>query len=449
LRWYPTCVANRYEPKTQLSLGLLLKNVARNSGALTLTGVVTKLATFIVLVLANRALGRQEFGEYALVLATAEIIRVVAAFGVDQVSLRAFARNADQHEQILTNSLTLKWLSSTVATVLFAGAAWYLRFTPQMWLGFFLLAADFYLSASVLSFVTFHQAHVRADRALPGVVAGAAASLLFGVAAFLLRAPMPIFLASVPVGSAVALTTLWVITRRWIRPSVRLASRASIRRLASSAWPLAAAGIMVLLYFRIGTLMLAKLVGIEAVASYTPAYKLSEAFLLVPAALTGTTLPLLSRTLRHGPSPEGIHTYRSAMLIAIATSLPFGIGYTVLGKFVLVLVFGHAYAGSALALGLLGWATVLMALNQQTGNALIALNREHFIMWVAAVNLVTNVSANLILIPRLSFNGAAIATLITECVNFVMLLLLVAYFLRQPGRQRSGIVRQPEDRTPA
>jgi O-antigen/teichoic acid export membrane protein len=436
-------------PNTHLSLALLLKNVARNSGALTITGVVTKLATFIVLVLANRALSRQQFGEYALVLATAEIIRVVAAFGVDQVSLRAFARDPDQHEQILTNSLTLKWLSSTVATLLFAGAAWYLRFTPQMWLGFYLLAVDFYLSASVLSFVTFHQAHVRADRALPGVLAGAAASLIFGVIAFLLRAPMPIFLASVPVGSGVALTTLWLLTRRWIRPSLTLASRASIRRLATSAWPLAAAGIMVLLYFRISTVMLAKLVGIDAVASYTPAYKLSEAFLLVPAALSGTTLPLLSRTLRKGPSPEGIHAYRSAMLIAIATSLPFGIGCSVFGTFVLVLVFGPGYAGSAFALGLLGWATVLMALNQQTGNALIALNREHWIMWVAALNLATNLTANLILIPRLSFNGSAIATLITEGVNFIMLLALVGYFLRPHHHQGTGIVLQPEDRTPA
>jgi O-antigen/teichoic acid export membrane protein len=90
-----------------------------------------------------------------------------------------------------------------------------------------------------------------------------------------------------------------------------------------------------------------------------------------------------------------------------------------------------------------------MALNQQTGNALIALNREHWIMWVAAVNLATNLTANLLLIPRLSFNGAAIATLLTESVSFVMLILLVAYFLRQPRRQPTGIVRRPEDQAPA
>jgi O-antigen/teichoic acid export membrane protein len=425
-------------PQSRPTLAHLLKSVGRNSGALTVTGVATKLATFIVLVLANRALKREEFGAYALVLATAEIIRIVAAFGVDQVSLRAFARETAQHAQILSNTLALKWLASSAASILFAGAAWYLRFTPEMWVGFWILAIDFFLSASALSLVTYHQANVRADRAVPGVLAGALASVVFGVGAFVLRAPMPIFLATVPVGSGVAVGALWVLTRRWVRPSLRLASRASLRRLARSAWPLAVAGVMILLYFRISTLMLAKLIGVGAVASYTPAYKLSEAFLLVPDALTGTTLPLLASTLRHGPSPEGAHAYRSAMLIAVATSLPFGIGCTVLGRFVLVHVFGPSYADSAFALGVLGWATVLMALNQQTGNVLVALDREHLIMWVAAINLATSVTANLLLIPRLSFNGSAVATLITEAVNFAMLVLLVAYFLRLPARPRTG-----------
>ena len=416
----------------RLSLRQLLKSVGRNSGALTLTGASTKLATFLVLILANRALPHVQFGAYALVLATAEIIRVIAAFGIDQVSLRALAREPDRQAHILSNTLTLKALSCAVATVLFAGAAWYLRFTPEMWVGFALLAADFFLGAAVLSLVTFHQANVRADRAVPGLLAGALANVLFGGGAFLLHAPMPAFLASVPVGNGVALVSLWLMTRHWVNLSARLASRPSLRRLARSAWPLAIAGVMILLYFRIGTLMLAKLSGLSAVASYTPAYKLSEAFLLVPAALTGTTLPLLAGTLRDGPSRAGAAAYRSVMSLAVAISVPFGIGCSVFGQFVLVHIFGPSYAGSAFALGILGWATVLMALNQQSGNALLALDREQLIMWVAVINLAVNVTANLLLIPRFSFNGAAMATLITEGVNFAMLGFLVLYLMRRP-----------------
>jgi O-antigen/teichoic acid export membrane protein len=255
--------------------------------------------------------------------------------------------------------------------------------------------------------------------------------------AFALHAPMPWFLASLPAGNAVALVALWLITRRWIRPSLRLASRTALVSFARASWPLAVTAGIVLLYFRVSTLMLAKLQGLGAVASYTPAYKLSEAFLLLPAALSGTTLPVLAAALRHGPSRSGIRAYQSALLISLALSVPFGIGTTVFGHFVLVHLFGPSYGTSALALAILGWATVLMSLNIQTTNALIALDREHLVMAVTVVNLATNVVANLILIPRLSFNGSAYATLATEAVNFAMQAGLVAYFLR-PSRWRSA-----------
>jgi O-antigen/teichoic acid export membrane protein len=413
-----------------LSLGQFLKTVGRNSGALTISGAAQKLASFLVLVLANRALSKDQFGAYALVLATAEIVRVVSAFGVDQISLRALARGTGNHSQIVSNSLLLKALTSVAATLIFAVAAWYLRFSPAMWAGWAVLSLDYFLSAGVLSLVSYHQASVRADRAVPAVILGTAASLAFGVVAFALHAPLPWFLASMPAGNAIALLTLWLITRRWVRPSLQLASRAVLVEFAGAAWPLAVAAAVVLLYFRVSTLMLAKLEGLAAVASYTPAYKLSEAFLLLPAALAGTTLPVLAGALRRGPSRAGIRAYESALLISVGLSVPFGIGTTLLGRFVLVHLFGPSYAGSALALTILGWATVLMALNIQTTNALIALNHERLVMVVTVVNLGTNIVANLLLIPLLSFNGSAIATLATEGVNVAMQAGLMGYFLR-------------------
>jgi O-antigen/teichoic acid export membrane protein len=420
-------------PSRMSSLGLFLKTVGRNSGALTISGAAQKLATFLVLVLANRALSKDQFGAYALVLATAEIVRVVSAFGVDQITLRALARAGERHDHILSNALLLKALATVGAIVIFAGAAWYLRFTPAMWVGWGVLSIDYFLSAGVLSLVSYHQASVRADRAVPAVLLGTGATLAVGVLAFALHAPMPWFLASMPAGNAVALVTLWLMSRRWVRPSFGLASRAALISFASAAWPLAVTGAVVLLYFRVSTLMLAKLDGLGAVASYTPAYKLSEAFLLLPAALAGTTLPVLAASLRHGPSRASVRAYQSALLVSLALSVPFGIGTSLLGRFVLIHLFGPSYAGSALALTILGWATVLMSLNIQTTNALIALDRERLVMAITVVNLATNIVANLILIPRLSFNGSAYATLLTEGVNFAMQAGLVAYFLR-PSR---------------
>jgi O-antigen/teichoic acid export membrane protein len=420
-------------PVQPFSFGTFLKNVGRNSGALTIAGIAGKFATFVVFLLANRSLPQVEFGAFALILATSEIIRVIAVFGVDTVSLRALARDERRHGEIVSTAIVLKMLTSLAASVVFAGAALLLHFSSAMWVGPAILMVDFFLSAGVQSLVTYHQASVRADRAAPAILLAALGNVATGLVAARLHAPMPFYLAGLPVGNAIGLLALLLITRRWVRPSVRVVRRATLLRFAMVAWPLAGTAVVVLLYFRINTIMLAQFVGLAAVASYAAAYKLSEAFLLVAAAVSGTTLPVLADALRGGPNREGVRAYQASILVSLATAVPFALLVTLAGRFLLVQLFGPTYAGSAYALAILGWATVLMAVNVQTTNALVALDRERLVFGVAGVNLAVNIVANLVLIPRMSFNGAALATLITEAGNLGMQAALVWILLRRPG----------------
>jgi O-antigen/teichoic acid export membrane protein len=408
---------------------------------LTVAGIAGKFATFVVFVLANRSLSQAEFGAFALILATSEIVRVIAVFGVDTVSLRALARDERRRGEIVSTAIFLKMLTSIVASVIFAGTAWLLHFTGAMWVGAAILMIDFFLSAGVQSLVTYHQASVRADRAAPAILLAALGNIATGLLAARFHAPMPVYLAGLPVGNALGLLALLLITRRWLQPSVRVVSRATLLRFAVVAWPLAATAVVVLLYFRINTIMLASFVGLNAVASYAAAYKLSEAFLLVAAALSGTTLPVLAAALRGGPNREGVRAYQASILVSLATALPFALLLTLAGRFLLVHVFGPTYASSAYALAILGWATVLMAVNVQTTNALVALDRERLVFGVAAINLAVNVLANALLIPRMSFNGAALATLITEAGNVGMQGVLVWILFRRPGARPASPVQ--------
>ena len=423
------------------SLSSFLKSIGRNSGALTLAGIAGKFATFVVFVLANRSLPQAEFGAFALILATSEIVRVIAVFGVDTVSLRALARDERRHGEIVSTAILLKLLASIVASLVFAGSALLLHFTGAMWVGAAILMLDFFLSAGVQSLVTYHQASVRADRAAPAILLAALGNIATGLIAANLHAPMPAYLAGLPVGNALGLFALLLITRRWLNPSVRFVSRATLRQLASVAWPLAGTAVVVLLYFRINTILLATFVGLKAVASYAAAYKLSEAFLLVAAALSGTTLPVLAAALRGGPNREGVRAYQASIAVSLAAAVPFALVLTLGGRFLLVHLFGATYASSAYALAVLGWATVLMAVNVQTTNALVALDRERLVFGIAAINLVVNIVANLLLIPRMSFDGAALATLITEAGNVGMQGVLVWMLLRRPGSRVGSPVK--------
>jgi O-antigen/teichoic acid export membrane protein len=79
-------------------------------------------------------------------------------------------------------------------------------------------------------------------------------------------------------------------------------------------------------------------------------------------------------------------------------------------------VLGNKYEGSALILKILIWATVPMFLNNALNTFLLARNEEKLLVRTAFVCMLVNIGANLLLIPRFSYVGAAAVTILTELV---------------------------------
>jgi O-antigen/teichoic acid export membrane protein len=250
---------------------------------------------------------------------------------------------------------------------------------------------------------------------------------------------MPLYIAAIPVGTAATILASLKITLQAFRPATLPLSVSAASRFLVMAWPIAAMGIIFLMYFRLGTLMLSGLHGLSAVAMYAAAYKVSEAFLLVPIAVSASVLPLVSSTVTARGALAGRHVYTSSLIVVTVLALPFALFCTFESRLILVTLFGSSYAGSSDALIILGWATLLMAVNMQTTAALIALGKERLVLSVLAVNLAVNGAGNLLLIPRLSYNGAAISTLITEALNLLVQVVLIGRYLRSVATETQPV----------
>jgi O-antigen/teichoic acid export membrane protein len=75
--------------------------------------------------------------------------------------------------------------------------------------------------------------------------------------------------------------------------------------------------------------------------------------------------------------------------------------------------------GSAQALAILIWFLPFSFINSVTQYALIAVNQQRFLTRAFLIGAAFNVVANLILIPRYSFLGAALTTVLSEIVLFL------------------------------
>ena len=96
-------------------------------------------------------------------------------------------------------------------------------------------------------------------------------------------------------------------------------------------------------------------------------------------------------------------------------------------------LYGSSYEDAETALRLLAPAIALYPICYVTGYLLVSQDRQRMLTWVYGLVALENVLANLVLIPWLSLDGAALGTSISQ--------LLVAVALVAFARRTTGLIR--------
>jgi O-antigen/teichoic acid export membrane protein len=160
-------------------------------------------------------------------------------------------------------------------------------------------------------------------------------------------------------------------------------------------------------------ILLSKLTNSTAVGYYGAAYKLLAMFTVIAALYAMNILPVLSRFYNTDNLKMKILFGRSLYyLLIFATAL--AMLTTVYATNIIHLFFGQEFLPAKMSLQILVWSGVVTYAGSLFGATLISIGRQSTGIWVATIGVIVNVAANLFMIPYWSFNGAALATLITE-----------------------------------
>ena len=98
---------------------------------------------------------------------------------------------------------------------------------------------------------------------------------------------------------------------------------------------------------------------------------------------------------------------------------------TVFSGAIMRATYGEAYMQGTIALQILVWAYVLEFFNPFLTRVLYAIGRERSVLAAAVIGTVLNIGFNILLIPRYDILGAAIATLLSASLIFIVLLFSV------------------------
>ncbi|MDA0183001.1 flippase [Solirubrobacter phytolaccae] len=410
------------------------RTIARNALVVSAAQVLGKLASLGFYVVMARVLGEHGFGAYTFALSLAQLMTTFAGFGIDEWTGRTVARDPSTASRLITDGLLAKTVfgvSGCVAAVLFAVVGGY---PGEVQATVALLALGTLVELYMNTFnATFQGLD---DQRWPAAAAmlERASIGIFGIIALLAGAGIVVVAA---IYLACALAAAALVAVRLAAVGVRPEPSASAARSLALVKMTFTIGLTVLLntaLFRVDTVLLSMLKDNAAVGFYGAAYRLLESPLLVAYALTGALLPSLSRASRTS-SPSIGEFATTGLKLTLCLMAPLGTAYALLAEPLVDLVYGSDYGPAIPAVRLLGGAAALYGVGYFASFVLIAQGRQRILPVVVAVVLVFNVIANLILIPSLSFRGAALVTSLSE---LLLAVAFMVYVVRVTGRLPAG-----------
>ena len=398
--------------------------ISANAIAVAVSQILGKAFGLVVILLIARRYSVEEYGRFAFAFTWVAFVAPFLDLGTDPFLTRRAAAEPGQAPRLLAASLAIKAALLALAlpaTIVLGRMLGYPETTRGLIL--YALAAT---AATILagSFVAILRAAGRMDLEAVATVAGRAAILAVSIWVASIGLGVGAMGGAQVVGGAL---TLLIAALACLRLGVAPRpgrGREAARELVIGGVPFAATAVLVTLYFRIDTLMLAHMQGERAVAFYNANVNLVFAALLISQALVTAVFPVIARNGALDSEPAR-RVMRRALTLSLAAGIPFAVGGVLVGRGLLLELYGESYAAGARSLALLLATVPILFVTNLVGHALAAVGRQRTVLAVSAANAALNIGLNLWLIPRFGYEGASAATLITEVVGLLAFLVIL------------------------
>ena len=409
------------------------QTIFKNTFWLAVSTVINKLLALVLLIYAARILGATGYGKFTFALAFVSLLMIFSDFGLSPIVTREFAREKEKKEE-LYSILSLKILLAFGTFILIFLASFFITSAKDTQMIILILA--FFLLANSFIGICHSFFHARQKMEYEALFETLQVLMIFGLG-FLVLFKFPsvenlgyAYLFS----SLVALISVLFFFHFKIFPLKIKWDFLVWRKFLKMSWPLALIGLFGVIYSYTDSVMLGYWNLLAETGWYNAAYKIVMAGLIPMGLIAASFYPALSKFSKESKEKfQKAWNYELEIMILLA--LPLVVGGMLLAPKIIYSFYSLEFTPSILAFQILILTAGIIFLYRPFYDAMIVLNQQAKTFWITIAGAVANVILNLILIPKYSLYGAAVATVIT---NFLILLIIIFYtrkftFVRLPG----------------
>ena len=407
--------------KIELSAGF--KKYVANTGWLFFERIIGMALSFFVGVYVARYLGPSNFGLFSYAASFVGLFTVIAALGLDNIVVRELVKDEKRRDELLGTTFVLKIIGSILMLIIILVTV---RFTNNdnftNLLIFIIATGTIFQSFNVIN--CYFQAKVLSKYM---VYAQMFSTILCSVIKLLLiHFNMGlIYFAMVTLLQSIILVSGFIAM--YMKQKLNLVNwRLNFdlaKGLLKDSWPLMLSGIAISIYMKIDQVMIKNMLDAKAVGNYAVAVKLTEVWYFIPVLINSSFFPAIINAKK---IDEKLYYERFQKLYDLMVWSAIGISLPImlLSNNIIKLLFGIQYQEAAGVLRIYVCACVFVFLGVVSSKYLIAENYTKIFFLITFMGAIINTVLNIILIPKLGINGAAIATVLSQFVIAFSVILI-------------------------
>jgi O-antigen/teichoic acid export membrane protein len=381
--------------------------------------ILSALANVARMAVLGNVLAAAGYGQYAFYYALVPLLAALSDLGIGAIVTREIARDRASGPRTFGDALIVKGIFSAALLVVVL-ALTPITIDPAHRMLIVLVTATALIDFSQDVGVWVYRAHDRQDLEALLLIVGQVIWLGGTLLCAAFHAPLAWFLASATVAFVLrAGLGMWIVTRR-LYPPVFAPDADRLRRLAREGLPFGLAMFAVVLYGRVGVLMLQAFATSSEVAFFNVGYMLSQPLGFISSAFNVSAFPSLSRAWTLGPAAVR-PMLRRAVKFQFLASLPIAVGLAVLAPRVVGLLLpGEDFQRATPALQVIAIGLPLIFLNLMARYVLTAFDQQRAYLVSILVGLGANVVLGLFWIDPFGAAGASAALVGGELAVFAV-----------------------------
>lgn len=352
-----------------------LGRVIRNSVLLSLQPFVLHLLSLFATAFIARRLGSEDFGRFNLALSFVAMASVLTNPGLRSVTLRRIAQEREKPAVLVGQMLILRTALAIAALLLLFGALPFLGASASTKVVTAILGVTVLLAAANTVLIDCFQGLERMGPVLRANFIGGLMLTISSILALAFGGRLFSLAIAYVIGPLVTLFLLsHAAFRAGLSPSFRF-RWSSFRGLLVEGRSFFGLGALYLIMQRLDMVILARILGDGGLGSYAAATQLVSRVGVFTDGVTSAVAPAAYRLSVTSDSASK-SLLRRAMTWLITLTLVFALGGSLLGGFVVRLVYGEGFEDAGRILAVFGWTLPLLAITGLFHQTLFVKNRQ-------------------------------------------------------------------------